>query len=301
MIKKYGPIAILIASVAIASSLFGQANRTKDPSITPVQGESWLSHLHRPFNESSMGRTWNLGPAPGQEDHRWQLNLSTDFGMPSVSLRGADLYRLNCQGCHRETGLGAPPEINSLIDPVRSTSVAAITARMKAAGRETDRAMVSELAKQSYVLLMQRLHEGGKNMPPPNLTEPEIRAVLGYIEQLSGVPGAEKKQVQLQESRYRIGEHIIKSTCHICHDASGPNPSPQQIMEGEIPPLSSLTTRVNLSEFVRKVTSGAPILMGTPPISYRDYYRGRMPVFVYLSEDEAAAAYLYLSMYPPRQ
>jgi hypothetical protein len=28
--------------------------------------------------------------------------------------------------------------------------------------------------------------------------------------------------------------------------------------------------------------------------------RGRMPVFDYLSEDEAADVYLYLSLYPPR-
>jgi len=35
--------------------------------------------------------------------------------------------------------------------------------------------------------------------------------------------------------------------------------------------------------------------MGTPPMSYR----GRMPVFGQLSEDEAAAAYQYLGAYPP--
>jgi hypothetical protein len=67
-------------------------------------------------------------------------------------------------------------------------------------------------------------------------------------------------------------------------------------LEGAIPPLATLTTRVGLPDFVRKVTKGAPIIMGTPPTSYR----GRMSVFVYLSQDEAAAAYLYLSRYPPR-
>jgi mono/diheme cytochrome c family protein len=299
--RKCHSIIVLASGFLIASSLFAQAIRSTDPSISPVQGESWLNHLQRPFNESSMGRTWSLGPAPGQEPLHWQLNLSPDFAMLSVPLHGSDLYRQNCQGCHRATGLGAPPEINSLIDPVRSTSVTAITARLKAAGRQADRAMLTELAKQSSVLLMQRLHEGGKSMPPPNLTEPEIRAVLAYIEQLAGVPGAEKKQVTLAESRYRVGEHIIKSTCHICHSASGPNPDPQQILDGAIPPLSSLTTRVSLSEFVRKVTSGAPILMGKAPLSYQDNYRGRMPVFVYLNEDEAAAAYFYLLSYPPKQ
>jgi mono/diheme cytochrome c family protein len=251
-----------------------------------------------------MGRTWELGPAPsasGQEGPGWQLNLSPSFNTIEVSVHGSDLYRLNCQGCHQESGLGAPPEVNSIIDPVRASSVAAITARMKAAGREVDRAMVTELARQSYALLIQRLHEGGKDMPRPSLNEPEIRAVLAYIEQLSGVPGAEKKQVELKESRYRLGEHIVKSTCHTCHSAAGPNPTPQQIMDGAIPPLSALTARVGLSDFVRKVTSGATIVMGSPPFSYRDSYRGRMPVFSYLTEDEAASAYLYLTLYPPRQ
>lgn len=303
MTKTTQPIGILILSFALASSLFGQNAGPKDPQVTPVQGESWLNHLHRPFNESSMGRTQWLGPpppAPGQKPPYWQMNLSPDFATPTVTLHGSDLYRMKCQSCHNESGLGAPPEINSIIDPVRATSVATISARMKAAGRETDRAMVTELAKQSYVLLMQRLHEGGKDMPPPNLTEPEIRAVFAYLEQLSGVIGAEKKQVELRESRFRIGENIVKSTCHTCHGATGPNPTPQEILDGTIPSLSSLATRVNLSEFVRKVTLGAPILMGGPPSSYQDYYRGRMPVFAYLTEDEAAAAYLYLTLYPPR-
>jgi mono/diheme cytochrome c family protein len=143
---------------------------------------------------------------------------------------------------------------------------------------------------------LQRLHVGGEHMLPPVLSEAEIRSLVAYLEQLSGVPGAEKKQIAVKESSYHVGEHIVKSTCHVCHNATGPNPSTQQILEGAIPPLATLTTRVGLPDFVRKVTKGAPIIMGTPPTSYR----GRMSVFVYLSQDEAAAAYLYLSRYPPR-
>jgi len=234
---------------------------------------------------------------PGEEAPHWQLKLSPGFATPIVSLHGSDLYRLNCQGCHGASGIGAPPEINSVIDPVRATSVVVITARMKKAGREMNRADVAELAKQSKVLLLQRLRNGSQNMPPPNLTEAEIRSVVAYLEQLSGVPGAGKKQIAVKESSYRVGEQIVKATCHICHSATGPNPNPQQILEGAIPPLGTLTTRVSLPEFVRKVTKGAPIIMGMPPMSYR----GRMPVFVYLSEDEAADAYLYLTLYPPHQ
>ena len=66
-----------------------------------------------------------------------------------------------------------------------------------------------------------------------------------------------------------IGEQIVKSTCHTCHSASGPNPTPQQLMDGSIPPLATLTTRTSLPEFVRKVTEGAPVIMGTPPLACR--------------------------------
>jgi mono/diheme cytochrome c family protein len=215
--------------------------------------------------------------------------------MSLVTLNGADLFRLNCQGCHKQSGHGAPPEINSVIDPVRATSVAVITAEMKAAGREMSQSEIAAMAKEAKVMLLQRLHVGGEHMLPPVLSETEIHSLVAYLEQLSGVPGAEKKQIAVKESSYHVGEHIVKSTCHVCHNATGPNPSPQQILEGAIPPLATLTTRVGLPDFVRKVTKGAPIIMGTPPTSYR----GRMSVFVYLSQDEAASAYLYLSRYPP--
>jgi mono/diheme cytochrome c family protein len=293
------PLITLVVLFVLASSLLAQTNATKHTSVTAVEGESWISHLHRSFRETSMGRTSDLGPAPpspGKEAPPWQLNLSPGFPMSLVTLHGSDLFRLNCQGCHKESGRGAPPEINSVIDPVRATSVAVTTAEMKAAGREMSQSEIAAMAKEAKVMLLQRLHVGGEHMLPPVLSEAEIRSLVAYLEQLSGVPGAEKKQIAVKESSYHVGEHIVKSTCHVCHNATGPNPSPQQILDGAIPPLATLTTRVGLPDFVRKVTMGAPIIMGTPPTSYR----GRMSVFVYLSQDEAAAAYLYLSSYPPR-
>ena len=293
------PLITLVVLFVLVSSLLAQTNATKHTSVTAVEGESWISHLHKRFGETSMGRTSDLGPAPPSSEKEappWQLNLSPGFPVSPVTLHGSDLFRLNCRGCHKESGRGAPPEINSVIDPVRATSVAVITAEMKAAGREMSQSEIAAMAKEAKVMLLQRLHVGGEHMLPPVLSEAEIRSLVAYLEQLSGVPGAEKKQIAVKESSYHVGEHIVKSTCHVCHNATGPNPSPQQILEGAIPPLATLTTRVGLPDFVRKVTKGAPIIMGTPPTSYR----GRMSVFAYLSQDEAAAAYLYLSRYPPR-
>jgi hypothetical protein len=68
-------------------------------------------------------------------------------------------------------------------------------------------------------------------------------------------------------------------------------------MGGAIPPLSSLIRRKTEAEFVVKVTQGAPVLMGSPPM----LCRGRMPVLYYLSEHEAADVYLYLTLYPPTE
>src|SRR5208283_3905634 len=277
------------------------AAERKDVPVTIVSGESWLSHLNRPFNETSMGKTGRLGPPPalpGEGTDLWQRGLSPSTAPQTVTLHGADLYRLNCQGCHGESGQGAPPEINSVINPVRATSVALILERMKTVGMDISRADAAQLAQQSNTALLQRLHNGGQNMPPfPHLNEAEVRSLVAYLKQLASVPGAEREQVAVRESPVRVGEHIVKSTCHTCHSAAGPDPSPQQLLDGAIPPLNTLTARKSRPEFIQKVTHGAPILMGTPPL----LHRGRMPVFYYLSEEEVADVYLYLTLYPPSE
>jgi len=203
--------------------------------------------------------------------------------MQAVTVRGADLYRMNCRGCHGESGLGALPEVNSVINPVRSTSIALVMEPMKSVGMDVNPVTAAAMAKQSRAALLLRLHQGGQDMPPfPHLSEPEIRSLVAYLKQLAGVPGGQGEQVTLRISRVRVGEHIAKSTCHICHSAVGLNPSPQEILDGAIPPLSTLTTRRDLAGFVSKVTNGSPVLMGSPPLQCR----GRMPVFAYRPQVE---------------
>ena len=300
IVRQAGLAATLATLLLLPFRGLAQAPSTKDNAVTAVSGESWLTHLGRPFNETSMGKTGRLGPLEAgriEDSSRWNTGLSSISAQQSVVLHGSDLYRVNCQGCHGESGLGAPPEINSVINPVRSTSAQLVIERMKQVGMDISSSSAMEMAQQSRKALLQRLHNGGQNMPPfEHLDEPEIRSLIGYLNQLAAVPGAERQQAAVTESRVRVGEHIVMSTCHVCHDATGSNPTPRQLMEGEIPPLSTLTTRTTLSQFVRKVTNGAPITMGTPP----ELLRGRMPVFGYLSEEEAADAYLYLTLYPPQ-
>jgi mono/diheme cytochrome c family protein len=279
----------------LAQKVLGKQN----VAVSAVSGESWLAHLHRSFDETSMGKTGRLGPPapqPGEMASPWQPYLAPNVTSHTLTLHGSDLYRLNCQGCHGESGQGAPPEINSVINPVRATSVALVMERMKTTGMDISRADAVKLAQQSNSALLLRLHNGGENMPPfPHLNEGEIGSLFAYLKQLAGIPGAEGEQIAVQESPIRVGEHIVKSTCHTCHGALGPDPDVQELWDGAIPPLSVLTTRKSRPEFIRKVTRGAPILMGAQPT----LYRGRMPVFYYLSDDEAADVYLYLTQYPP--
>jgi mono/diheme cytochrome c family protein len=274
---------------------------SEQAGVTAVAGESWLTHLNRRFDETSMGKTWRLGPpapASGEAAPQWQRDWLSAVASQTLTLHGSDLYRMNCQGCHGESGEGAPPEINSVINPVRATSVELVLARMKVTGMEISRGDAVKLAQQSKTALLQRLHHGGENMPSfPHLNQAEVNSLFAYLKQLAAVPGAESEQMAVKESRIRVGEHIVKSTCHTCHAATGPDPNPQQIWDGAIPPLSTLTMRKSRPEFIRKVTRGAPVLMGASPM----LYRGRMPVFYYLSEDEAADVYLYLTLYPPSQ
>src|ERR1700687_646945 len=115
----------LVAIFLFVSSLSAQTIGTRDATVTPVAGASCLRHLHRSFDETSMGRTWDLGPAPpmpGEESTHWKPDLTPGFATNTVTLYGSDLYRLNCQGCHGMSGAGGPPEINSVINPVRATS-----------------------------------------------------------------------------------------------------------------------------------------------------------------------------------
>jgi mono/diheme cytochrome c family protein len=286
--------------VLVSTSLLAGAPdaRNEAQPVTPVSGESWLNHLQRSFGDTSMGKTGRLGPPPGDSETqpaRWQLGLLAPSG-ESTTMRGQDLFRLNCQSCHGEAGQGAPPEIRSVIDPVRGTVASLIVARMKQRGMEISSATAGEMAKEAQGALWKRLHEGGQDMPPfPQLNDTERLALLEYLKQLAKVPGA--KQATVNVSSLKIGEMIVKSTCHICHDATGVNPPPGQMELGAIPPLETLTTRTDELEFIRKVTIGAPVMMGTPA----SLHRGRMPVFYYLTREEAADTYRYLSSYPPSQ
>ncbi len=297
------PLAAQLNSAKPAQKIAIRTVALPNSPVTPVSGRNWLNHVGAFLNDTSMGKTGAYGPAPPEEEIRtapgatsWAGLAAGTFASGTIALTGADLYRLECQGCHRTDGKGVPPEINSMINPVRATSAELIRKHMEEIGAPMGSKAARELAAQSQMALVQRISHGGVHMPGfLDLNAVEIEALVAYVDQLAGVPGAEKRQIRLNEPSMRVGEHLVKATCHICHDATGPHPTPEQMLEGEIPPLSTLTRSKSLEQFVQKVMQGTPVTMGVLELRYR----GRMPVFYYIRPDEAAAAYLYLSMYPP--
>lgn len=283
-----------------AAAVGARPSREEAPShvigglrITPVEGESWLRHLGIPFVGSNMGRVglWASPPLNASAQPSSGVGPDGEF-----LLSGADLYRLNCRSCHKADGAGVPPEINSLIGPVQATSPVMIRAQMKQRGIELDAKTVNKLASQAQTALRARLENGGVKMPPfRHLTREEVKALLAYVEELAGIPGAERKQIWLSEPAARVGELLIKGTCHICHEATGPGLAISVAMPGAIPSLASLPRDRIRSEVIRKVREGLSRPMPMMPSD-----RGEMPIFSELEPAEVAAAYAYLVGYPPR-
>ena len=262
--------------------------------VTRVEGPSNFHRLGFPIEMSTMGRTGLLGPPPGS--HEVPPNQYSETITRPVTLTGADLFRLGCQSCHKADGSGAPPEINALIGPVQATSATLMERRMRERGRPISAAFARQLASGSKKDLMDRLTKGGQKMPSfAYLTDKEIDALISYLEFLAGVPGTGKPKT-VTEPVTRVGELLVKGTCHICHDATGRWPGPQELWEGSVPPIAGFTTEKTMPEFVRKVRHGASVVMGSLQLPCR----GRMPVFDYLNDDEVVSAYLYLIVYPPQ-
>ena len=99
-------VAVVFFLLALSCSGYAQV-------VTAVEGESWLEHLHRSFDETSMGKSSGIyGPAAPMPSE-WPLphptlKLSNTFTEQSTTLSGSDLYRLKCQGCHGSSGAGDP-------------------------------------------------------------------------------------------------------------------------------------------------------------------------------------------------
>ena len=288
-------------------------------NVIPVQGSSWLEHLGVTSDQTSMGRLGGETPIPetsrkepdlvpdglGSVLRRYLSRWPTDRGAASRALNesfvlaGADLYRLSCRSCHGPDGEGAPPEIGSLLDPVRATSVALTQERMKDRGTPIAEDMARELASEAQATLRSRIQDGGDKMPPfDHLRGEEVEALFGYLETLAGVPSGERQELLVSESAARVGEHVVKGTCHICHDATGPGGGHMAMMRGIIPSLASLPRDHALSAVVRQVEYGSSSMMAMMRAESMMKLE-TMSAMPYFTEEEIAAGYFYLAEYSP--
>ncbi len=276
----------------------GAAAKSAEPVVTPVAGPSWLNQLKLTYRDTSLGRgAGRYGPAPTEPPSPARDPIASFVAGGSSVLTGLDLYRLNCQACHRAEGTGAPTEIKSILDLVQGSSFEFVRKQLQqegvAASPATIRSEVSAARKELY----RRIREGGQRMPPlAHLQEPDINLLYTYLSELAGT-GDSKKQSGRTVSWPRLGELVVKGTCHICHDATGPRPTHDAMLrEGVIAPLNILLADNGQMDFIRKARSGAPAFAGRPLF----HYRGRMPVFYYLRDAELGAAYDFLVNYPPQ-
>jgi mono/diheme cytochrome c family protein len=273
-------------------------SRARLVAVTAVEGPSTLHHLGLTIEHSSMGwdGQWSGPPSTVPPPPSGQVGpIVVPPG--SFILGGADLYRASCRACHKPDGSGAPPEINSLIGPVQSASAQWVSQRMRAMGRSVGPSFIRQLASGAEADLRKRLSEGGHNMPSfAHLWDEEYRVLRAYLDQIAGVPAVKRQPLHITEPAVRIGELIVKGTCHICHDATGPDRGATTVLSGVIPSLSSITRTKTLAQFVEKVCEGTPVALGAGGVSSR----GRMPVLNYLSKAEAGSAYSYLITYPPK-
>jgi len=319
----WGMTAVVVAWGIVSVRPPHEDGRSQEsaPVVTAVAGPSWLKHLGiSDVTSTAMGRMGGTQPpvpsprrepqvstAQGRSGHGmsnilnriWRLFRSdnkeaTGMMNETFMLAGSDLYRMNCQSCHGPNGVGSPPEIKSLIGPVQGASPDFIKERMEKLGRSISDEQARELAAGAESALRERLKNGGEKMPPfRHLRGDEVEALLQYLKELAGVAGNGEKQILVPQSVARVGEHVVKGTCRICHDATGPGGGRMAMMRGVIPSLASMPEEKSLQDVVRQVetgSSGMMMMMGG----------SGMPPLPFITQEEAAAAYLYLLKYPPK-
>ncbi len=284
---------ILGGLLALAPAVAQSETLAPREDVTAVSGPSRLSTLGVPVERTSLGRIGLIG-ASGQPPPQPAAGAPGWWLRDGFTLSGSDFYRLNCRSCHGARGAGLPPEILPILDMVREMSSQLVRERMAAAGQPADAILAEQTAARARRALRDRLiHGGAKMIPFDHLAGRELDALLGFLYRLSGVPEADvpKEQrgdIRVRQSADRLGEHLAKGTCQICHDATA-DPARRPDRQG-IPPLDAMTESYSLAGFLRGAHHEG---------SREGSGRGRGPRLDYLRDEELAAAYVYLIAYPP--
>jgi mono/diheme cytochrome c family protein len=292
--KKEQGTAQQLASMPVSDT------KVREYPIPSSQGPSWLKHLGLAVSQTHMGQVGGSIAFSGKSNGlkpiierflvavRSHPDKAAEILNEKLLVSGSDLYRWNCQGCHGADGKGVDPEINSVLGPVQGTSPALTRKRMEARGIDADDDMIKQVSELAEGSLRDRLQHGGKSMPAfEYLRQDEVEALLGYLEKLADVPPTKRAGLLVPESAARAGEHIVRGTCHICHDATGPRPGGglMALTQGIIPSLASISTDNSLSGIVHQVQYGSSSMMKMTGGE-------TMPAYPYFTDEEIAAVYL---------
>ncbi len=269
---------LLALAVAACSSSVPAASRA---DLEPASGPSWLDHLGLDIDQTVLGRLGDGGTAPATSPSRTS---------------GGELYRLLCRSCHGLDARGQPPEVGSAVAGAAAASPDVLARQMRERGTPITPAMAASLTRDARVAIQHRLEQGGTRMPPFAYLHPdESEALVRYLEQLAG---SSVEQQEIRESRLRIGELVVRGTCHICHAATAEDRG-SRVGELPVPTLASFT-RYASAWLVYKVRHGSRLDVG--PSSSELIPRPaptRMPIMPYLGDDELVAAFDYLEAVPP--
>jgi mono/diheme cytochrome c family protein len=257
---------------AAAALLIPAALLAAAAGVTPATGPSLIAKLKTGVDWTAFGRAGGAdttavagggGESPG-------ARALSNWLLDGFELTGADLYRMNCRSCHGPAGQGSrsgiPPLTGALAKGAPGEPVGEIRVR-------------------------HRLVDGGRVMPNfSHLEGEEVTLLLGHLRTLAGEgnPAADKR---LRQSAARVGEHVVKANCQVCHDAV-PGTA-RQPADTAVIALSEMTARFSVGELLRKVRTGTPEIV-------QNATHGRMPRIDYLTREELEAAYVYLVGFPPR-
>lgn len=254
--------------------------------VQPFTGPAWLNHLGLPLESTPIGYVGDRMRVPrvGPTEPTPLLDVPT-AAEPPFSMTGADIYRLSCRACHGPTGAGAPPVIPSATKLAEGMSAALLRQR----NPRIPPAMAVQLAQGTEQALRQRLRNGGVKMPPFSyLDSAEEDALFVHLKRLAGAPHAGPEQT-IAEPPARVGELVVRGTCHICHGAHQWRAPPQEnVPQVSGIPALSVFPRLGVARVVRKVQQRGP--------GYVSFQR--MPQLPYLTRQEIVATYLYLVRYP---
>ena len=250
----------LIAALALAAE---SAER-----VTAAAGPSLLTRLKTGVDAASFGRAGYVGAPPACAEPA--APAPAGWLVDGFDLTGEDLFRINCRSCHGVGAKGLGADIPSVLAKIRG-------AAQQAAGGDTS----GELSVRHRLLV------GGQVMPSmAHLTAAESDLLLGYLGAIAGTgPGSTTATVHVPA--VRVGEHVAKAVCQICHDAAPGRVRPPS--DQTLSALSEFPAKYSVRDFVHRVVRGGA--MAPAP--------GHKPRLDYLRREELEAAYVYLIGFPP--